>query len=327
MDRLMVKDLKINEAVVIPLIITAATPRKTKAGKDYLQMEFTDGSLPISGNYWDWLGKEIPTTNSIVYNVKATVNVWQNAKQLNVSGITTNAELTTDCFIPDSGINIEGLLEEAFTLANGCKTELLRVIALQALIKYGNKWKTSPAARGVHHAFKGGTLVHSISVAKKAAAIAQLTPGANADLCLIGGLLHDIGKLYGYGFDHAVPIMTEIGRTCEHSFLGANMIDYICEEVGVDEEDALLATLLRHIILSHHGQLEFGAVVQPLCMEALIVNKADEIDATCQTVYEACENLDETVQWTGKIWTQNNRELFNYKYVKDQTKDVSDLPF
>jgi 3'-5' exoribonuclease len=174
---------------------------------------------------------------------------------------------------------------------------------------------TIPAAIGVHHAYVGGTLILSLSVAKKSLALANTVQEANTDLCVVGGLLHDVGKLQAYGMDLTTIRMTNTGKLFEHAHLGASMImdiaaAHMTAKASTDYDKLML---LQHIILSHHGTLEFGAVVEPQCIEAHLVHIADDADAKCEMIIAASNKTDD--YWTDKIWGLNNRQMISYKAV------------
>lgn len=324
-----IRELEVNQIVTITLVIKSVSARETKAKKPYLQLEFFDGVDTISGNYWDWGGTNIPQANAVL-DVKAQVTEWQGAKQLNVKGMTTNTEVPLSDFAPSSGIDANEVYSNAYALVTEVKDDFLRSITLAVLEELHNEWLTVPGAKGVHHAYTAGTLIHSYSVACIAKAIAEHTPGANVDLCVVGGMLHDLGKLYTYRFNGVAIDMTDEGMMYDHIFMGAEFIgNFADSHYMMDEICMLKLEMLRHIILAHHGRLEHGSVTVPLSIEAHIVYHADAIDAAAEQVRSQSAKVG-NVKWTDRIWPLENRPHLTTQYVqkvfeRELTED--ELPF
>ena len=312
-----IKELEINKMYTIPLVVTAATARETKSKKPYLALDLFDGLDSISGNYWDWGGKSIPEKNSIL-DINAQVTEWQGTKQLNIKGILNNTTLHISEFTPSSGQNISEIYKEAYSFASVINDDFLRSLTLGVLEDYMDLWITTPGANSIHHAYTAGTLIHSLSVARIAEVMAEAIPGSNLDLVIAGGLLHDVGKLFSYRINGVVCEMTDEGLLYEHMFLGASMLDLKATEAGLikTEFDIAKLDLLRHIILSHHGQREWGAAVPPMCIEAHIVHHADAIDANAEQIREASTKVG-CVKWTDRIWALDNRPHLTTSYIQN----------
>ena len=314
-----IRELEVNQIVTITLVVKSASARETKAKKPYLQLEFFDGVDTISGNYWDWGGTKIPQANAVL-DVKAQVTEWQGAKQLNVKGMTTNTEVPLSDFAPSSGIDANEVYSNAYALITEVKDDFLRSITLAVLEELNNEWLTVPGAKGVHHAYTAGTLIHSYSVACIAKAIAEHTPGANVDLCVVGGMLHDLGKLYTYKLNGVAIDMTDEGMLYDHIFMGAEFIgNYADNHYMMDETCMLKLEMLRHIILSHHGKLEYGSVTVPLSIEAHIVYHADAVDAEAEQVRSQSAKVG-NAKWTDRIWALENRPHLTTQYVAEVMK-------
>lgn len=311
-----IRELEVNQQVTITLLVKSAIDRKTKANKPYLAMEFFDGSDTISGNYWDWGGQNIPAKNAVL-DVRAQVTEWQGTKQLNIKGMTTNTVVPVTDFLPTSTNDIGEIYKDAYALVADTKDEFLRDLALSILEELRELWVTIPGARGIHHAYVAGTLVHSYSVARIAKAIAEVSSGANVDLCVIGGMLHDLGKLFTYKMDGVAIDMTDEGMLFDHIFMGAEFIgNYADNHYRMDTICEAKLEMLRHIILSHHGKREFGAVAVPMSIEAHIVHHADAVDAAAEQVRDQSAKVGVT-KWTDKIWALENRPHLTTQYVAE----------
>lgn len=307
-----ISDLKVNDKTKITLVVLSAVARETRAKKPYLMLEFFDGVEKISGNFWDWSGEKIPEVNSIL-DVICTVTEWQGVKQLNIAGLKINTERHLNEFMPSSTHDISTAYKELYSYMSDVKNDTLRNIALTILEELSNLWLTIPGARSVHHAYVGGTLIHSLSVCKIAKAIAETMPNANVDLTVVGAALHDIGKLFTYEINGIAIDTTDEGKLFDHTFIGANHIRSTAHLLGSIIDESVLG-LLTHIVLSHHGKQEYGAVVTPQCIEAYIVHMADNLDATCEQIAEASLKAGYN-QWTDKIWALENRPHLSVQYV------------
>lgn len=311
-----IKDMELNNKYTATLVVKSVSERVTKAGKPYLMLTLFDGSESIQANYWDWTSGAIPPVNSIV-DVTATVGEWNGTKQLTVKAMSSNNTARLADFMPQSGKDINQVYADAYTLVSSIKDDTLRDITLGILESLKVYWLEVPGATSVHHAYVGGTLIHSLNTAKIAKSIAEHVEGANIDLCIAGAMLHDLGKLFTYSMDGINIDRTFEGNIYEHIFIGAEFLGNWAEANLPDPNDPLVATkvhVLRHIILSHHGKLEYGSPVRPLCIEAVIVNAADGVDATTESLRAASAEAGDCV-WTDKIWSNGNAKCLTTNYI------------
>lgn len=312
-----IAELEVGKTCDITLVVKSAIAKETRAKKPYLALEFYDGTDTISGNYWDWTSGNIPEVNSIL-DVNAQVSEWQGKKQLNVKTLRKNTVRHISEFAPASDHDIASVYMEAYSLLSQVKDDILRDLSLALFDELRNHWITVPGAKGIHHAYVGGTLVHSLSVAKIAKAIAMEVPEANVDLCIVGGMLHDVGKLFTYKMSGVVIDKTDEGMLYDHIFMGAELVGNFADaHVNTDEYYTMKKLqLLRHIILSHHGQYEYGSPVVPQCIEAMIVNHADGLDASIEQIRVASRKVADNVKWTERIYTLNNSSQLTPAYVQ-----------
>lgn len=300
--------------ITLTLVVLSVAARETRAKKPYLQLELFDGTDKIMGNFWDWGGKNMPNINDIL-DIDCTVTEWQGTKQLNISALRYNKTRHLSEFVPQSSHDISTAYKDLYALMVSITNDTLRTIALRVLEDLKEEWVTVPGAKSVHHAYVGGTLVHSLSTCRIAKALAEVIPEADVELCTVGAALHDIGKLFTYRTEGVVIDTTDAGKLYEHSFIGADYISTLMLDYTPEEIDRDVAGLLAHIILSHHGQLEYGAVVPPKFLEAYIVHHADMLDAETEQLREHSKKA--TSGWTDKIWTMNNQKHMSISSVKE----------
>jgi 3'-5' exoribonuclease len=199
---------------------------------------------------------------------------------------------------------------ESFT--NADLKLLLRTILADPAVS--EAYREAPAARQLHHAWLGGLLEHVVSLLEVADRVAAHYPLLDRDLLLTGVILHDIGKTrelsWEIGFDYTIE-----GTLLGHIQFGTEMVDKAVEQLpGFPDR---LRTLVIHMILAHHGKLEFGSPKLPMIPEALVLNFVDDLDAKMQamaTEFDKCEREGKSAEeMTGRVWSLDNRQLLNTK--------------
>ena len=249
---------------------TAAT------GAPYLSLALTDITGSIRGVVFDQgtLSAEISPGNAV--SVSGVFN--RDYNNINVRSIEKHTgTLDVDDFLATSSRNKEEmyqeLLETVATIKNPHLQTLLSSIFTDPEIE--TKFKVWPGAKQIHHAFTGGLLEHTLAVVKLCYTSVTLYD-VDRDLTIAGALLHDIGKLQELDLKLTVTL-TDIGSLHGHSILGANFVRD--RMAGVADFPGKLREQLLHIIQSHHGELEWGAITKPMTLEALLVYLADNTDA------------------------------------------------
>ena len=157
-------------------------------------------------------------------------------------------------------------------------------------------FRRAPAAKGFHHVYIGGLLEHTLSVVRLLDRAAGHYAGVNRDLLIAGGILHDIGKIYEFSYERIVEY-SDPGRLVGHIVMGVEMVD--AKIAAIPDFPEQTAMELRHLILSHHGVLEYGSPKRPKTLEALIVHYMDDLDAKVNAFQEYIrEARDEESDWT-----------------------------
>lgn len=303
-----IKDMVVGTTVSTTLLVKEASILFTRAKKPYLNAMLTDGTESIKSVDWDWGDKPAPSKNT-VFDLKAEVSEYNGAKQLKLLSLSPS-DAGVEKFAPNGDVDVTAYVLIAKELYENIKNDNVRALVKQVFTDNGPKWKALPAAKGMHHAYVAGLIKHTVDVATKAKAIAELTPMVNVDLVVAGALLHDMGKIWTYELNGAVIDMTDNGQLLEHIMIGAMELNKYRTEENSDVLDLIL-----HIVSSHHGELEYGSPTTPRFMEAVIVNYADGVDAKCQMLIE--ENMKTPVgqKWTGKVYALGNRPMMNQLYV------------
>lgn len=254
--------------------------RKTKDGKDIVNLKIGDASGDIDVIVWDSCNVSGEINNGSVIGLLGDLGLYNNRLQITAKRIKVLEEDITP-YLKGPDINIDTLVKELEETLNSVSDPYINKFLLniftpavkEAFIK-------APAAKKIHHNYPGGLLEHTIQVVKLCAQAAKLYPRLNRDLLVAGALIHDIGKVKEYEIK-VVPEYTIPGRMVGHIVLGNEMVDdaikRIRQEGNVFPEN--LEMMLKHMVLSHHGYLEYGSPVIPLFPEALLLHMADNLDA------------------------------------------------
>lgn len=319
MARTKIAEMIVGSTYEVPLVVTAATERKTRAGKPYLNMTLYDGIDSIQCNYWDWSSGSMPKTNT-VYTFKVECGEYMGKKQLTCKSVHANTTEMLEDFMPQGSVDVAKAYMDFYAMCGDIKDDFYRTISLHLAEELKEHWLHIPGAVSVHHNFMGGTLVHSLSVAKIATAMAKEIDGAWVDLVCCGALLHDIGKLFTYQIEGVSISYTDDGQLLDHLFIGAEFVGNLCGQFVHNEMDELKLQLLRHIILSHHGKKEFGSTVTPKTMEAWIVHFADNMDATAECIRQESRKAGDRAKWSDKVWSAENQPHFTIQAIAALSK-------
>lgn len=295
------------------LVVSAISQKSDKNGKPYYDVTATDAMGSIEAKVWSdaqWLDKsesgaqsgddKLPQENIAqlagkTVGVNGKVAEYRGLTQFNFSKITLlNQEKYPPAgYLPHSPIPADELSGRFEKLVSSCGGETGRFLRFVFDGEYWNKFRDWPAAVSHHHAYANGLLEHTVSVAECAKAMAESMTGSgypiDVDIVVAGSLLHDIGKLESYRMS-PVPEITVGGALLDHVALGYERFSELAARFGLSEK---LRTHLAHILLSHHGQREYGAPVIPATPEALIVSAADDLDFKIFCWNDAVKNLTE----------------------------------
>ena len=274
-------NIKDREQVNTVFLVKEKIMAMAKNGKPYMTLHLMDKSGDIEGRIWDnvdVIASQFAKDDFVAIRSKASV--YLGKMQLIISDLAkvADADVRLADFLPEADRDAEEMIAELRTLLASCTDEnLFRLLsAFFDDPSFMALYKIAPAAKGMHHVYLGGLMEHSLAVAKLTENIALLYPGVNRDLLIAGALLHDVGKIremsYLRSFDY-----TDEGKLLGHISIGVEMIqEKIAAIAGFPPE---LGMLLKHMILSHHGQYEFGSPKRPKTLEATILNYLDDLDS------------------------------------------------
>lgn len=319
-----VSDIKDRSQVDSVFLVREKITAMAKNGKPYLTLKLMDKSGEVEGKVWDnvdLLSAAFDKDDFVAVRSKATV--YLGKMQLVI------AELKR---VPDEAVALADFLPEAARAIGEMTAELTALLAtltdqhLKKLLgaffddpAFLAVYSAAPAAKGMHHVYLGGLLEHSLAVARLVDGVAPLYQGLNRDLLIAGALLHDVGKVremtYSRSFDY-----TDEGKLLGHITIGVEMLqEKIAAIGGIPAE---LATLLKHMILSHHGQYEYGSPKRPKTVEATILNYLDDLDSKINGIRTHIGKETES----SSHWTSYHRLYDRYFYKDNCLADEAPRP-
>ena len=306
-----IQELKDGDKLKIKLLISQVNKGVTNKGAPYLSMILQDNTGVMDAKYWN-VSEELLDAFKPGMIAEFSVDVISHNKQNQIRvqsiQILNRKEEDLSEYVRSSSIPKAQLKEEIYGAVHSMKNEVYRNITLSLLEENDKDFFTYPAASRIHHDFVGGLATHVLGMMKLGEYFASLYPMLDRDLLLSGIIVHDIGKLT----ELSGPVITEY--TLEGKLLGhisimqakiaecANKLGYIGEEV----------TMLKHMVLSHHGEYEYGSPVLPLLPEAEMLHYIDNIDAR-MNVLEKEFAKTQSGEFTQKIFAMENRMFYKAK--------------
>jgi 3'-5' exoribonuclease len=289
MERVYAAALREGARVDAVFAMRAKEMRAARTGEAYLSLELADKSGRISGIMFR-PGREaesVPT--GTVVHVGGTVTSYRGMLRVSVESLRPVSEYDPRDLLPASTRDERELMSDLRELVRSVKDRHLGSI-LRAVFgdaAFMRRFRECPASQSHHHACVGGLLEHTVSVAGVCREIALRYPHVDADLLVTGALLHDIGKVDELAYDAGIQY-TDEGRLLGHVVLGERRASAVIAALG--DVPAGLATRLLHVLLSHHGELEWGSPKRPSTLEALVLHHADNLDAKTVGFIEAASS-------------------------------------
>lgn len=264
----------------------------TKAGKPYESLILQDKTGTLDAKIWDPGSQGIEDCDALDYvNVVGDVISFQGALQLNVKRLrkVSEGEYDPKDYLPVTEYDVDEMYAELQSYVKGLTNPYLKKLVSELFLEdkdFEKRFKFHSAAKSVHHGFVGGLLEHTLSVTKLCAYFADTYPLLNKDLLVSAAMLHDIGKLEELSV-FPENDYTDEGQLLGHIAMGMEIIGMRIR--AIDGFPRKLANELKHCILAHHGELEYGSPKKPAIPEAVALNFADNIDAKMETFKELME--------------------------------------
>ena len=295
--------------------------RSTSKGDLYIAMYLADRTGKLNGRMWqatEAIYNSLPTEGFV--HIIARTETYQNALQIVVNKITTvdTDKVNLEDYLPRTEKDVDKMFTEVKNIIATIKNPDLKAL-IEAFLEdaeLAKQFRTAPAAMTLHHGYLGGLLEHTLNILKAAQAVLPLYPEVQADLVLAGVFFHDLGKIKELSYKTAFSY-TDQGQLVGHIVQTVVMLNKKADALaakGTKINPDILANL-EHIIVTHHGQYEFGSPKLPATAEAFMVNYLDDLDAKMNQVKIAIENDPGNSDWT--IWKNHlQTRLYRKKVIE-----------
>jgi 3'-5' exoribonuclease len=284
-----VKDLTADQPITTFFLVHEKEIRNTASGKPYLRMELGDRSGTVEARMWEQfeiLAKDVARDDFV--KVQARVEIYRNRPQLALQQfrIARPEEIDIADYLPHTPYDVEELYKKLLGYIERMKNPWLKQLVSTVLSDPHviSCYKRAPAAKVMHHAYLGGLLEHVVGLCGLATQIAAHYPELDVDLLLTAAMLHDVGKLDELCYERSLGYTTE-GQLLGHIVMELETVSHAMDKIA--GFPAKLKTVVQHILISHHGEYEFGSPKLPMIREALVFHYMDDLDSKLGAVRAA----------------------------------------
>lgn len=314
-----VADLEPRQQITGLFLVQSKDIRQKKTGEPYLSLSLMDRTGDVDAKMWDNVGEIIDTFDRDDFiRVKGETSLYQNKLQLTIHRLARvdDSEVDLADFLPASKRDAEEMFAELRALIASIGNPHLRALLENVFAdqEIAEAFKRAPAAKAIHHNWLGGLIEHVLSLASLARDAARHYSFVDQDLLLTGVVLHDIGKIRELSFARSFNYTTE-GSLIGHIQIALRMLADKYPP-GFPEK---LRNLVEHLILSHHGQLEFGSPKLPLFPEAMLLHHLDNMDSKMELMRSTIERNPPGAEWTGYVPAIE-------RYVLDKSRYLTGAP-
>lgn len=313
-----ISDLKEGEIVEAIYLVREKSFDVTKNGNPYMSLELSDRTGMVDCRKWDALKSLFDSfiVDDFV-KIRGKVEFYRNYPQLKLDSIGKVEDKSVDIsfYVPVSDKNRDQMFKDFLS-----ETRVIKNFHLKALVQsvfldkdISEKFKTAPAASDFHHPYIGGLVEHTLACVQLAKMISLKYEDMNIDLLLCGTALHDIGKIEELAYKRSF-YYTDKGRLIGHIVLGANIVSAAIDKIPDFPEE--LKNLILHIILSHHGEYEWGSPKRPMCFEAVVLHHIDNLDAKIN----GFRHFVKTYNDPDSSWTKHSKMFGEFLYKKLEVK-------
>lgn len=319
---IMVRDLAADQTITGYFLVHEKEVRNTSSGKPYLRMELGDSSGTVEARMWDQFeaaAKDVHRDDFV--KVSARVEIYRNKPQLSLLQfrVAKPEEVNLADFLPHTPYDVEVLFKEVLGHTEGMKNPWLKKLVLKVLSdpQIVARYKRAPAAKVMHHAYLGGLLEHVAGLCGLAKLIAAHYPELDVDLLLTAAMLHDVGKLDELCYERALSYTIE-GQLLGHIAMELETVSRAMDEI--EGFPANLKTVVQHILISHHGQYEFGSPKLPMIREALAFHYLDDLDSKLAAVRAALASDSGEPEWSAFSGALGRKFLRLEEFLKEKSE-------
>lgn len=308
-------DIQTGEDFNLFLLIKSAEVKIARTGKPFIAFSFQDQSGSMDGMYWSATDEEIAKfqTGKVVF-VRGMRDSYQGKSQVKIKQLRLADEGEPNdpsLYLERVEVKREDIkreIDEAIFLIR--EPNIVRIVH-KILNTVEEDFYSYPAAKRFHHAMVGGLSFHTVSMLRIAKSLLKIYPDLNASLLIAGIILHDIGKT----IELSGPVSTEYtlkGKMMGHIVIMSELIDQACREININSEMESIV-LLKHVVLAHHGKLEFGSPVVPQIVEAELIHQIDLMDANLNMMLSETAKI-EGGEFTEPIFALDRRQFYKPKF-------------
>lgn len=318
MKTLFVSDLAGDQTITTFFLVHAKEIRSTKEGKQYLRMELGDRSGTLEARMWT--NFELPARDVLrddFVKVEGRVELYRDRLQLSIMQLrkARHEEIDLADFLPHTKQDVGRMWSDLLAYANSIQNPWLQKLVLSIITDpdMSVRYRKAPAAKVMHHAYLGGLLEHVVGLCGLAQQVAAHYPELDVDLLLTAAILHDVGKLDELCYTRS------IGYTVDGQLLGHIVIELETVLRAIDNIPAFppeLKTVVQHLLISHHGEYEFGSPKLPMIREALVFHYLDDLDSKMAAIRTALASESGDDEWSAYSGALQRKFLRLDRYLK-----------
>jgi 3'-5' exoribonuclease len=318
-DHAWVKDIKEDDQVRGLYLVKVKRTGSTKKGDPFLSMTLADRTGEIEARVWERVGELSPLfKEGDVIDVEGYAGSYREQTQLTLTAVKVAEDVSDPTlFMEATPKDVTKMVASLRDILKGIKNASMKALVEKFLSDHNFMvlFRKAPAAKNFHHSYIGGLLEHTLSVCQMAILVADHYPELDRDLLITGAFLHDVGKIKELKFERQIDYSDE-GRLLGHLTLGVAMVDE--KLVGLKDFPGEIAVRLKHLILSHHGEYEFGSPKRPKFLEAFALHLIDDLDAKMSGLSRFMEKDRQEGTWT------DFSRLFERYFLKGKLQTIEE---
>jgi 3'-5' exoribonuclease len=291
-----------NKVIISSFVVVSKQVKPKKTGEPYLALTLGDRSGHVEAKMWDNVGDAIDVFDQDDFiKIKGLLNKYKNRFQITIHKLRLLGDSEVDFadYLPKTTKDIGELWKTLASFVATFQNQHLRALIelFMADPEIAEAYRNAPAAKSLHHAYIGGLLDHVVSLFRSCDVVCRNYPQVNRDLLLTGAFLHDIGKIHELAYHRSFSYTTR-GQLLGHMIIELEMLQAKLAQLPDFPDD--LKTLVEHLIISHHGQYEFGSPKLPMFPEALMLHYLDDLDSKMEAMRAQFErDAESDGGWTG----------------------------
>jgi len=315
-----------NKVIISSFVVVSKQVKPKKTGEPYLALTLGDRSGHVEAKMWDNVEDAIDVFDQDdVIKIKGLLNKYKNRFQITIHKLRLLGDSEVDFadYLPKTTKDIGELWKTLASFVATFKNQHLRALIdlFMADPEIAEAYRNAPAAKTLHHAYIGGLLDHVVSLFRSCDLVCRNYPQVNRDLLLTGAFLHDIGKIHELAYHRSFSYTTR-GQLLGHMIIELEMLQAKLAQLPDFPDD--LKTLVEHLIISHHGQYEFGSPKLPMFPEALMLHYLDDLDSKMEAMRAQFErDAESDGGWTGYNSSLGRPLLNAARFLEKKSADAT----